>query len=221
MKFVALTTAFALASLVVAEHDANFGGTDLSSGTRNLSSRVNYRRSLKKGKKKKSSEPIEEPEEVQPEPEVLEPEVVEPEIVEPEVVEPEVVEPEIVEPEVVEPNAPTCDEVKDELAELLMKLDASNDGSRSTISLFFNGYLRYLEESGATINDQELYDVLLIESALDPSFVSVDVGVPMPEVREECALICEDFLDSIGELMDAEQDNVNIVMYFLGSNYVV
>ena len=210
MKFVALTTAFALASLVVAEQDAIFGGIDLSSGERNLSSRANYRRSLKKGKKNKSSEPIEEPEEVQPEPEVLEPEVV---------------EPEIVEPEVVEPNAPemlpTCDEVKDELAELLMKLDASNDSSRNTISLFFNGFLRYLEESGATINDQELYDVLLIESALDPSFVSVDVGVPMPEVREECALICEDFLDSIGELMDAEQDNVNIVMYFLGSNYVV
>lgn len=214
MKFVALTSAFALASLVVAEQDAIFGGIDLSSGERNLSSRANYRRSLK-GKKKKSSEPIEEPEEVQPEPEMLEPEVVEP----------EVVEPEIVEPEVVEPNAPemlpTCDEVKDELAELLMKLDASNDSSRNTISLFFNGFLRYLEESGATINDQELYDVLLIESALDPSFVSVDVGVPMPEVREECALICEDFLDSIGELMDAEQDNVNIVMYFLGSNYVV
>ena len=210
MKFVALTSAFALASLVVAEQDAIFGGIDLSSGERNLSSRANYRRSLKKGKKKKSSEPIEDPEEVQPEPEVLEPEVVEPEVVEPEVVEPDA-------PEML----PTCDEVKDELAELLMKLDASNDSSRSTISLFFNGFLKYLEESGATINDQELYDVLLIESALDPSFVSVDVGVPMPEVREECALICEDFLDSIGELMDAEQDNVNIVMYFLGSNYVV
>ena len=43
----------------------------------------------------------------------------------------------------------------------------------------------------------------------------------MPKVREECALICEDFLDRVGELQDAEQDNVDIVMYFLGRNYPV
>ena len=151
MKLVALTTAFACASFVVAEQDAIFG-TNLRSGERNLSSgsRVNFRRALKGGKKKKrssSSEKIEEPE-------VLEPEVVEPEIVEPEVVE----------------MVPTCDELNDELAELIMKLDASNDSSRSTISLFFNGFLRYLGDSGATISEQELYDVLRIESALDPSF---------------------------------------------------
>ena len=87
MKVFALTSAFALASFVVAEQDAIFG-TDLRSGERNLSSkipRVNNRRALKKKKKSSSSsEKIEEPE-------VLEPEVLEPEIVEPEVVEPEVV----------------------------------------------------------------------------------------------------------------------------------
>ena len=65
---------------------------------------------------------------------------------------------------------PTCDELNHELAELIMNLDASNDSSRSTISLFFNGFLRYLGDSGATISEQELYDVLRIESALDPSF---------------------------------------------------
>ena len=225
MKLVALTTAFACASLVVAEQDAIFGGIQLESGARNLSSaipRVNFRRALKGGKKKKSSssgtteEPIEEPEEeVQPEPEVVEPEVFEPEVVEPEVVEPEVVEPE------QEEMLPSCEEVNQTLVQLIEELDASNASSRSTISLFFQGYLRYLGESGATITDEELYDVLRIESALDPSFVSVEVGIPMPEVREECELICDENLDRIGELQDSEQDNVDIVMYFLGRNYVV
>ena len=165
MKLVALTTAFACASFVVAEQDAIFG-TNLRSGERNLSSgsRVNFRRALKGGKKKKRSSTSEEIEELIEEPEVLEPEVVEPEIVEPEIVEPEIVEPEVVE------MVPTCDELNDELAELIMKLDASNDSSRSTITLFFNGFLRYLGDSGATISEQELYDVLRIESALDPSF---------------------------------------------------
>jgi len=215
MKLVALTTAFACASLVVAEQDAIFGGIQLESGARNLSSaipRVNFRRALKGGKKKKSSssgtteEPIEEPEEeVQPEPEVVEPEVVEPEVVEPE----------------QEEMLPSCEEVNQTLVQLIEELDASNASSRSTISLFFQGYLRYLGESGATITDEELYDVLRIESALDPSFVSVEVGIPMPEVREECELICDENLDRIGELQDSEQDNVDIVMYFLGRNYVV
>lgn len=201
MKFAAVTSAFACASLVSASQDAISGGADLSDILRNLSSTtptVNFKRSLK-GKKKKASisKEVETDSEKEEEEEKTKEEI---------------------EYEMMVKN---CNKSNRGLEKLVEKTEQGNASSRNLISLFFNGYMRYLEDSGATITDQELYDVLLIEANLDPDFVQVEVGVKIPEIKEDCGEITAASLEKLGDCQDIEQDNVNIVMYFLGKNYII
>jgi len=209
MKFAALTTAFACASLVSASQDAISGGADLSDILRNLSSTtptVNFKRSLK-GKKKKASSS----KELETEPEKEEDKKQEEE-------EEEEKTKEEIEYERMVKN---CNKSNRGLEKLVEKTEQGNASSRNLISLFFKGYMRYLEDSGATITDQELYDVLLVEANLDPDFVQVEIGVKIPEIKEDCGEITAASLEKLGDCQDIEQDNVNIVMYFLGRNYII
>ena len=114
-----------------------------------------------------------------------------------------------------------CNKSNRGLEKLVEKTEEGNASSRNLISLFFKGYMRYLEESGATITDEQLYDVLLIEANLDPDFVQTEVAVKIPEISEDCDEIVRDNLERLNECQDIEQDNVNIAMYFLGRNYII
>ena len=136
---------------------------------------VNFKRALKGGKKKKTSA-VKEAE-----------------------LEPEVEEEKTKEEIEYERMVRNCNKSNRGLEKLVEKTEQGNASSRNLISLFFNGYIRYLENSGATITDQELYDVLLIEANLDPDFVQVEVGVKIPEIKEDCSEITQASMEKLGD----------------------